>query len=464
MILEYSLLHVRSTGSLHLENHVEAIVIGPGPTDIPLVERLVARGDVLLTAVISPGEGDAADWFRERDIEVFDSLEDVPRLLPGCLVLVLSGDPGSIGALEDLEAGTLSVVGREVAELLAGLPAEAGEDGGKAMAAFNRYRRLLEDYSPTSRNSSTSVKLAACLTEATTIWSATGGAILTGVPGGGTLAIAAQRGADLPRDLKVPVSGSGPVERCYSLEKHLVADLPEDGAELLPGVDAASAACVSMKASSSTQGLLVLWFSEPGHFEQSDLNILSLFGYYAGILLEVDLLGERLEENLIIDPLTGLSNRRQFDHRLGLEVKRAERYTLNVSLVVMKVDNLDEYNDACGHMLGNLALSDIALIIDKGTREVDTIARIDEDEFALVLPETNRLGALKLADRLREEVSAYPFPVPKEGDTASLTMSAGIATYPGSAKDARELVAQAHRALENARERGPNLAQIWEND
>ena len=171
-----------------------------------------------------------------------------------------------------------------------------------------------------------------------------------------------------------------------------------------------------------------------------------------------------MEENLIVDPLTGLHNRRQFEYRLQQEAHRAERYTLTVSLIIFDIDNLEEYNNTCGHMLGNLALSDIASIFNRGAREVDFVARIGGDEFALILPETNRLGALRVADRLRGDVAAYPFPIPDDRTSANLTVSAGISSYPGSADNEQDLLARAYRALELAKSEGTDSVKLWEHD
>lgn len=322
----------------------------------------------------------------------------------------------------------------------------------------------MEDYFPASRNSSTPVKLAACLAEVSTIWSASGCAILTGVPGGGTLSLSSARGVELPKDLAVPAGGASLTARCFRFGKNrVVGDLSLETEEFLPGVKAASAACVTIKSGTSASGVLLLWSDVKEHFAEKDLVPLSLFGYYVAMIRDVDELGEKLGENLMIDPLTGLHNRRQFDHRIHQEVSRAERYTLNVSLVILDIDHLDEYNSSCGHMLGNLALSDIASILEKGTREVDFVARIGGDEFACILPETNRLGAVRVAERLRSEVAAYPFPIPDDQAAASLTVTGGIASCPGSASNEHELLAKAFQALELAKKEGANNVKLWKD-
>jgi len=140
----------------------------------------------------------------------------------------------------------------------------------------------------------------------------------------------------------------------------------------------------------------------------------------------------------------------------------AKRYTLTLSLVVIDIDAFGKYNEACGQMLGNLALSDMASILIKGTREVDFVARIGGDEFALVLPETNRLGALQLTERLRSEVASYPFPLPEDVTSLNITVSAGISNFTSAAGVDGDLLATAHIALDHARAQGPDTIKLWD--
>lgn len=325
----------------------------------------------------------------------------------------------------------------------------------------SRYRRLWDDYFPTSQHSSTPVKLTACLTEAAALWGAGGGVILIEVAGTNLLVVAAARGAGLAGDTRVSLPAGSFISESYSRGKmEQVEGLP-DGYEILPGVKAGSAVCLPILSGASIKGVLLLWSEEKGHFKEIDFNSLSLFTYYVAILLQVDELGERLGENLVIDPLTGLHNRRQFDRRLRDEVLRASRYSTNLSLVVFDVDDLDGYNSTCGYTLGNLALSDIANIFSKGVREVDAVARIGADEFGVILPETTRIGALRFADRMRSDIAAYPFPVIDEQASASITVCAGISNFPRGASDEASLVANAYEALEVARRQGPDSINLY---
>ncbi len=443
-----------------MDEPFEAIIIEPAEEDLALLESMAASPAFSITSIVTGAGGPPASWAQARGVERVDDLASVSRLLPGTVAVYLGRGLPPRDVVEGAASYGLSVMSREVFTRLTAL--KPANTTGAPRGFVSRYRKLLEDYFPTSRSSSTAVKLAACLTEATMLWQASGGVILVGSRGEGTLSLAAQRGLDLPCDTSIKIDRSGPVGRCFTRDKHEILDLTGEEGELLPGIRAASAACLAVKPGNTSRGVLVLWSDSAGAFDREDLAPLSLFAYYVATLLEVDDLGEKLGENLTTDPLTGLHNRRQFDRRLEHELQRAKRYTLNLSLCVFDIDDLSGYNGACGQMLGNLALSDIATIMLKGTRDVDFIARTGGDEFAVILPETNRLGALRVADRLRSEVATYPFPLPEDGASASLTLSAGISNFPSVKGSSQELLEKAYRALDAARSEGTDTIKLWD--
>jgi diguanylate cyclase (GGDEF)-like protein len=325
----------------------------------------------------------------------------------------------------------------------------------------DRYRRLWDDYFPTSQHSSTPVKLTACLTEATTLWEANGGAIMTGTRTGIALELAVIKGAGNVRNMIVPIETDSLLSQVYSRGKLELLNQDQADLEIIPGILAKSAACLPILSGTAVSGILMLWSDKQNHFKEIDLNYLSLFADYLAVLLEVDELSERLGENMLLDPLTVLHNRKQFDKRLREEVVRASRYSINLSLVVFDIDDLESYNNNCGHMLGNLALSDIASVLKKGVREVDFVARIGGDEFGILLPETTRLGALRFADRMRGEIASYPFPLPDQQTSTKLTVCAGVANFPSTAGDDLRLLACAYEALSLAKQEGPDHIRLW---
>jgi len=141
------------------------------------------------------------------------------------------------------------------------------------------------------------------------------------------------------------------------------------------------------------------------------------------------------------DGLTGVANRRAFDERLAEECARGARYQQACALVLLDIDGLKAINDTQGHAGGDRALTTLAGLLQGQARGIDLVARIDGDEFALVLPEADRGGAETLVRRLRQVLTREAV-----GDHA-LSCSAGIAVYPEDGGDAAALLCHADHDL-----------------
>lgn len=158
---------------------------------------------------------------------------------------------------------------------------------------------------------------------------------------------------------------------------------------------------------------------------------------------------QQLQELAITDGLTGLANRRAFTDRLAVEVERARRTSLPLSLVLFDLDHFKRLNDTLGHLEGDAALVLLAGLLREGRRGGDLVARYGGEEFAMLLPETVHGDALLVAERLRRATEEAVLP-------ASCTVSAGVATLPDQAEDARSLIAAADHALYAAKNAGRN--------
>lgn len=156
------------------------------------------------------------------------------------------------------------------------------------------------------------------------------------------------------------------------------------------------------------------------------------------------------------DGLTGLSNYRSFQHQMLMEVKRAFRYKLSLSMLILDIDNFKSVNDTYGHLIGNIALTEIADIIRSSVREVDIVARFGGEEFAVVMPETPLEGALVLAERLRKSTAEHKFPGPGL-KTLRLTISVGVAEFVHGMKTREELLEAADTALLRAKSSGKDI-------
>ncbi len=153
-----------------------------------------------------------------------------------------------------------------------------------------------------------------------------------------------------------------------------------------------------------------------------------------------------LRQEAFRDDLTDAFNRRFMERHMGEELERARRYDRPFSILFMDLDHLKSVNDAYGHLSGSNALREVATLVQVHLRRSDKIFRFGGDEFVVTLPETDRRGALKVANRLREAVRGHRF-LPAEGAIVHLTCSFGLATFPQDGLNADQLLRHADEAM-----------------
>jgi diguanylate cyclase (GGDEF)-like protein len=168
----------------------------------------------------------------------------------------------------------------------------------------------------------------------------------------------------------------------------------------------------------------------------------------------------RLAQLAVTDGLTGLYNHRHFHERLALEVERSQRSGLPLSLLMIDVDHFKQFNDAFGHPSGDEVLRQLARVLTDTRRANDVVARYGGEEFAVILVDTAKFTAAKVAERARERIAAHDFSdaSPKAG---SISISVGVATYPDDGGDAEALVRAADTALYAAKRAGRNRLVLY---
>jgi two-component system, cell cycle response regulator len=170
-------------------------------------------------------------------------------------------------------------------------------------------------------------------------------------------------------------------------------------------------------------------------------------------------LQKQLQELSMTDGLTSLRNRRAFDEHLPAALEHARRYERNLSLAVIDVDHFKSINDSYGHDVGDAILRGVSQIIAAGTRQVDYVARVGGEEFAVLLPETALFESLQFAEKIRSSVASSTIRVADTGH--QVTVSIGLANVPHSqVRDAEELYRAADQALYRAKANGRNRVEM----
>ena len=220
----------------------------------------------------------------------------------------------------------------------------------------------------------------------------------------------------------------------------------------------ASVALLPLRRHDELIGSLHFGSADPQRYEPGTAtDLLERLGGIVGVCLDNALNQERLKLAGLTDPLTGVHNRRYFDHRCQIEVAHARRHKHALACMFLDIDGFKRINDTYGHQLGDEVLRAVGHAIRDGLRTGDTIARYGGEEFIALLPQTSRTHVREVAERIRVAIAARPLAA-----GVSATISIGLAMLPGDADGrgtaelAAELVHQADNALYQAKHQGRN--------
>ena len=187
-------------------------------------------------------------------------------------------------------------------------------------------------------------------------------------------------------------------------------------------------------------------------FTMDDLRLLSIIVNQAVVSIENARLYKEVKVLSITDSLTGLFNRRYFEERLKVEVDRAERYKRFLCLIMFDLDNFKQYNDAYGHLKGDIVLKKVARILNKNSRKVDVISRYGGEEFIIILPETKVVEAKEVAEKIRKAVRDTFL---QESSSKEISISGGISSFQHKLST-DELIKKADEFLYQAKREGKN--------
>lgn len=188
-----------------------------------------------------------------------------------------------------------------------------------------------------------------------------------------------------------------------------------------------------------------------------ELKLLCAIADQTALAIRNAQLFERTRDLATHDDLTGLANRRLFLTQLRNEADRARRFDKPLSVVAIDIDHFKALNDRHGHPTGDGALRGVAYVLTSNVRKVDMVARVGGEEITVVLPNTDLGEAVRVAEKLRNDVATTELPGGAEQPEGALTISLGVAELQRDDNETLEdLISRADEALYDAKRSGRN--------
>ncbi len=275
---------------------------------------------------------------------------------------------------------------------------------------------------------------------------------------GDTLHLGAQLG--YPEDMlipEIPITRGVVGRTARTKETQLIRDVEADSEFLRGSYEVKSEVAVPLLKEDQVLGVLNVESNRHRPLDENDVNLLNALAGSVAIAIDNARLHAEVKQMAMTDVISGLANRRAFDEILEAEITRATRYHQPLSLIILDLDSFKEYNDRWGHPAGDVRLREVADLLRLNVRDPDVAARYGGEEFAVILPNTSKAGAIRLAERLRRSAAksapqknADNFPVP------GYTLSLGVATLPDDAISLEELLLMADNAELTAKRLGKN--------
>lgn len=267
------------------------------------------------------------------------------------------------------------------------------------------------------------------------------------------------------RGAALPSAEGFPADDCWALRRgrlHL-AETPGVGpvcAHLKNDVSSPSA-CVPLAAKGEVLGILHLQVEEGAPPERQTrtmeriCRLATTISEYLSLSIVNLRLREQLAEQSIRDPLTGLYNRRYLMEALEREIRRAERNSYPIAVVMMDIDHFKPFNDRFGHPAGDALLEALGVFLKANLRGGDAACRYGGEEFILFLPEASLEGASRNMERILEGIANLAI-IHRGKRLPPVTFSVGISAYPDHGKDRDSLIQAADTALYQAKKMGRN--------
>jgi diguanylate cyclase (GGDEF)-like protein len=238
-----------------------------------------------------------------------------------------------------------------------------------------------------------------------------------------------------------------------------IKDVNKDPNFLRAANDITSEICIPLLKENTVLGTLNVEGNASAPLTQADVDMLITLAGPIALAVDNARLHEQVKTIAMTDAVSGLSNRHALEKALQAEMQRAMRIDAPLSLIIFDIDSFKDYNDKWGHPAGDDRLKATADLIRNNLRNYDIAARYGGDEFAIILPNTNKAGALLFANRLltAAQINTPKTPITEQSKAVSgYTLSIGLATFPQDADSLTTLLLAADQAELMAKRLGKN--------
>ncbi len=201
-------------------------------------------------------------------------------------------------------------------------------------------------------------------------------------------------------------------------------------------------------------GTMFCSYKVANRYTEETFHLYSLLSNQVALAVRNVQLQQGMAALAITDSLSGLYTHGYFQDHLGKEVTKSKYANQPLALMIMDMDFFKKVNDNYGHPQGDALLRQLGGVIKSVVRPNDTVCRYGGDEFTITMPETNRIQAVVVAERIRQAVEEYEFVLGSH--IVHITVSGGVAAFPEEASTKKELVEKADQAMYEAKHKGRN--------
>ncbi len=259
-------------------------------------------------------------------------------------------------------------------------------------------------------------------------------------------------------ELIIKRRGHGILEKALDSHTILVIDsstkLSREMEEFQAAYDIKNIVAIPIHSGRKIFGMFIIGSKADNYkYRNEDVELVKVFAKQITIAIESDILNKKTEELAIKDELTDLYNKNFILDRLGEEIKRAIFYQRPCSFIVLGIDDFSNFRTAHGELASEEALRKMAKVIKDNMIPVGKAARIEGDQFAVLLPEKNKKESFTIAEEIRKKIGEINF---LKSGNASLTVSVGVSENPLDGATSDELFKRAVELLKEARISGKN--------